>query len=238
MKLLMMKNLPVWSWARGLGDRGSAVWQGREAACVAPQPETARKRSQPFMSEPEATRTTVRAAYGIAPLLFLALTLVLAAPAVASPVTWTLVNASFGGAGAANGSLIADADAHVISNWNIAVTGMPAAEFDSSFGPDSTGMLLGNWLIFADGGSALFLAPDAPFTDAGGTLSLTGFYADSVNGAQFATTLVSGQLQSVTDAPAAGAVPEPTTWLLFGTSLLGLLLLGYRGAAFKPRSAV
>jgi hypothetical protein len=158
-----------------------------------------------------------------------------AAPAMASPVTWTLVNADFISGGTATGSFVADADTLTISAWNISVSGMPATIFDSSFDPSGTGTLVDHWLIFAESGSALLLATDSPLTDAGGTRNLVGFYADSVNGAQFSTTLRSGQLQAGTDSD---TVPEPATWLLLGSGFLGLLMLwGFRPLALNAGRA-
>jgi len=149
----------------------------------------------------------------------------LSAPASASPITWTLVGATFAGGGTATGSFVANVDMATISDWNVAISGLEVPSFDRSFNGTGIGDFMGDSVVLFDGSAALLLATNSPLDDLGGSRLLTGFYADSSNGVLFGANLASGALVNL---PAPDVAPEPATWLLMGSGLLAMLGLGYR----------
>jgi hypothetical protein len=166
------------------------------------------------------------------------LALALAAPAAASPLTWTLSNVTFAGGGTAVGSFVANVDTSTISSWNISVAGLEPSMFDTTFSAPGVGALVGNSLVFVGGGSALVAMPSSPLTDQGGTRSLTGFFAGSGDGTQFDAALTGGNLTALADPMPPSPVPEPPTLITALTGLLGLLLLVLgSGLSFKANGA-
>ena len=167
------------------------------------------------------------------------LTLALAAHATASPLAWTLSNVTFAGGGTAVGSFAADASTATITSWDIAVSGLEASSFDTTFSAPGVGALVGNWLVFASGSSTLLAMVNAPLTDLGGSRSLTGFFAGSNNGTQFDAALTGGEVTALADPMPPSPVPEPPTWVTALTGALGLLLLVFwSGLAFSSKGAV
>lgn len=166
------------------------------------------------------------------------LALALAAHAAATPLTWTLSDVAFAGGGTAVGSFIADAETATISNWNIAVGGLEASTFDTTFSPPGVGALVGNWLVFVDGGSTLMAMTNSPLTDQGGTRSLTGFFAGAGDGVQFDAALTGGYVTALADPFPPSPVPEPPTLITALTGVLGLLLLVLgSGLSFQRKGA-
>lgn len=157
---------------------------------------------------------------------------IVASPAHAIPVTWTLQNVTFNSGGTASGSFVFDADTLTFSDISITTTADGAFP-GASYGDPVTGFSDANGLLTVPdiaapltGQAVLNLAFLAPLTNAGGVIEL-GFsfegtcLAADCNGIDLARSVLFANSDAAVVSQST-AVPEPAMLLLFGAGLAGL----------------
>jgi len=148
-----------------------------------------------------------------------------AGPAMAGPLTWTLSNVTFDDGGTASGSFTYDADLDALTNWTITTT--PGSTLGgTTYDPSGPAFTVGN-AVFYFGANGIFdpylrLSTASGLTDAGGTVALlAGSSWECTNCGTF--RLVTGGSLS---ASAAG-VPEPAAW--------AMMVVGFGAIGFAAR---
>lgn len=160
-------------------------------------------------------------------VLGLALSLVTAAPALATPIVWTLSGATFDDGATASGTFTIESTTGAVLDWNITTTlggTLPGFTYDPTTSMATRDAFLVNpysFLLLEDPGNVRYLnlSFTSSFTVPGTVLLALGrptagsWECDNCSAVR---TFTAGS------ATSAAAVPEPATFLLFGTGLAAL----------------
>jgi len=171
--------------------------------------------------------------------------LIWAASSQAMPITWNLVDATFDDGAIVTGDLVFDEDAflahdygNVVLDWNLSISGGDESTFPAFTYTPATAPAVGvfttdtgySFQFYVDpsalGGTpesrVIVLTSDAPLTNAGGTVPLYTNPADGVWQSRECyncnpyRVLVAGSFTTV-------SVPEPTSFWLLASGLIGLI---------------
>ncbi len=176
-------------------------------------------------------------------LLLVTAALIIAHASTAGPVTWNLSGVTFSDGATASGSMTWDADAQVLSSWNISVTNGNLSAYtytpsDSTGGDYYQGVSgFQSTFIISENGSTreLLMTPVAALSDAGGTVAINlntwGGGSGSVECFNCAPWRIieSGSFTTNTTPP----TPEPTPIGLLG---LGFAAMGLFARKLRSRS--
>lgn len=174
-----------------------------------------------------------------------ALAMAAAAPALASPLVWTLTDVHFDDDTTATGTFTYDADTGLISDWSITISGgsvLPGFTYtkdgtqDAEVFPSGAGPF--EVLSFSDNSDPLLitrymtLGTVSPLSDSGGIVALVadGSSVDCDDCAPY-HTVDRGSVVALGDSP----TPEPATWAL---TMLGFGAIGSTLRRRRPARVV